>query len=239
MSSEDPNPATPAIADRLATISERIHAACRRSGRDPESVTLVGVSKRQPIDRMRAAYAAGLRTFGENQVQEGVAKCSELPTDIDWHFIGHLQSNKAKAAARHFGTIHSIDRVKIAQRLDREAALLGRTLKIFVQINIGREPSKSGFEPEGFVEAVAPLATLEHLAPLGLMALPPYEDDPEKARDWFRRLRELRDLLLEQPAWARCPGLLSMGMSHDFELAIEEGATHVRVGTSIFGRRPS
>ena len=239
MSPEDSHPTDSTIAQRLAAISHRIVVACESCGRDADQVTLVGVSKRQPLDRMRDAYAAGLRTFGENQIQEGVAKCSELPADVDWHFIGHLQSNKAKAAARHFDTIHSIDRLKIAQRLDREATLLGRRLRVFLQVNIGREPSKSGFDPDDFVETATPLAELEHLEVLGLMALPPYEDDPEEARGWFRRLRRLRDQLLEQPGWAGCPGQLSMGMSHDFELAIEEGATHVRVGTSIFGRRAS
>lgn len=232
-------PNQPSIADRLRAIQRRIDAACERVGRDPAGVTLVGVSKRQPVDRIRAAHEAGLVVFGENQVQEAVGKSAELPLGIDWHFIGHLQSNKTKAAARLFNTIHSIDRLKIAQRLDHEAELLGRRLRVFVQVNIGAEETKSGYSPEGLAEELGAVRDLESLEILGLMAIPPWEEDPEASRHWFRELRELRDAVARRSDWPDFPGALSMGMSHDFEVAIEEGATHVRVGTAIFGPRPS
>jgi len=228
---------SPSLHERLSAIQERISSACCRSGRAPEEVTLLGVSKRQPLERMREAVAAGLRIFGENQVQEAIRKSAELPPDMDWHLIGHLQSNKVKPAARLFSTIHSIDRLKIARHLNQEALLLGRRLRTFLEINLGTESNKHGFASDGLVQVIAPLRELEGLELVGLMAIPPYEEDPEGARQWFRRLRRLRDDVAAR--WDGFPGMLSMGMSHDFEVAIEEGATHVRVGTSIFGPRPS
>ncbi len=228
-----------AVAERLEQIRRRIHDACARCDRDPAGVTLVGISKRQPLTRVRDAIHAGLRVLGESRMQEAVAKIPELDVDVDWHFVGPLQSNKVKPAVHHFSTVHSVDRPKIAHRLDKYAGLGGRTLSGFVQVNVGAEPSKHGFEPEGLREALRPLAGLEHLRIVGLMAIPPYEEDRERARLWFRRLRELRDELCSLPEWSHCLGALSMGMGHDFEMAIEEGATHVRVGTSIFGRRPA
>ncbi|MEM7349465.1 MAG: YggS family pyridoxal phosphate-dependent enzyme [Acidobacteriota bacterium] len=227
------------IAERLATIRSRVHEACQRSGRDPEEVHLLGISKRQPLEKIRAAIDAGLRTLGENQIQEAVAKSAELPVGIEWHFVGHLQSNKAKAAARLFDFVHSVDRPKIARRLDAEAKRLGRRIQGFAQVNLGAEVTKKGYAVEGLVEALKPLAELEHLRLVGLMAIPRYEQDLESARRWFRELRELRDQVAAQHEWHDFPGLLSMGMSHDFEIAIEEGATHIRVGTSIFGQRSS
>ena len=228
---------SPAVAQRLADVRRRIAAACGRAGRDRREVTLIGAAKRQPIERLRAAAAAGLEVFGENQVQEAAAVIGDLPVDLDWHFIGTLQSNKANAAARLFSTVHSLDRLKIARALDRAAGRLGRRLRGFIQVHLGDEPSKHGFPEEGLVAAVRPLAELEHVEVVGLMAIPPWEDDPEDQRAWFRRLRELRDLVAAQPEWQGFPGQLSMGMSQDFEIAIEEGATHVRVGTSLFGPR--
>ena len=223
--------------NRLTGIEDRIAAACTRSGRSPDEITLLGVSKRQSLERLREAVDAGLRVFGENQVQEAVAKSAELPANLDWHLIGHLQSNKAKAAARLFSTIHSIDRLKIARRLDREAEKLDRRLDVFLQINLGDEPSKHGLRAEELLPTLDSLRDLSHLRPVGLMAIPPFEEDQEKARAWFRELRRLRDQTLQtSPDF---PGGLSMGMSHDFETAIEEGATHIRVGTSLFGLRPS
>ena len=228
---------TPAIADRLATVRQQVRDACEHCGRDPDDVTLLGISKRQPLERVRAVIAAGLRTLGENQVQEAIDKSSQLPVDVEWHFVGHLQSNKTKLAVRLFTSIHSIDRLKIAQRLEVEARRQGKVLDGFVQINLGQEPSKSGYPAEDLGDALCPLADLGHLRIVGLMAIPPYEKDLEASRQWFRQLRQLRDELAARPEWSEFPGLLSMGMSHDFEVAIEEGATHVRVGTSIFGKR--
>lgn len=223
------------LRERLSAIQESISSACERSGRSPEEVTLLGVSKRQPLERLREALHAGLSTFGENQVQEALQKSAELPPDVDWHFIGHLQSNKAKPAARLFSTIHSIDRLKIARRLDKEAGLLGRRLRAFLEVNLGAESNKYGFGVDELIPSIPHLRELEGLEFVGLMAIPPYEDDPERARHWFRRLRELRDEVAT--GWDGFPGMLSMGMSQDFEIAIEEGATHVRVGTSLFGPR--
>ena len=227
------------IGERLEDVRRRVCEACDRGSRGPEEVTILGISKRQPLERVRAAITAGLRVLGENQIQEAVAKSSQLPVGVEWHFVGHLQSNKAKSAVRLFDAVHSIDRLKIARRLDLEAQRQGRRLKGFVQVNLGSESTKQGYATEGLIEALRCLADFEHLRIVGLMAIPPYEEDFNAARIWFRRLRELRDEMGSRPEWAGFPGHLSMGMSHDFETAIEEGATHVRVGTSIFGQRPT
>ncbi len=236
MRTNNPPPADDA-GRRLADVRRRIEAACARAGRDAGGVTLIGASKRQPIQRLEAAIAAGLRVFGESRIQEATEKIPRLPVDLDWHFIGTLQSNKANVAARFFDTVHSLDRAKIARALDRAAERQGRHLKGFIQVHLGTEPTKHGFPEEGLAEAVRPLGGLEHLEIVGLMAIPPWEEDPELRRGWFRRMRELRDGLAAEPEWRGFPGLLSMGMSQDFELAIEEGATHIRVGTCLFGAR--
>lgn len=234
----------PDLGRRFSEITRRIEEACRRSGRRPEEVVLVGASKTQPAAVLAEAWRAGLRVFGENRVQEAVAKSRELASiddvDIEWHLIGPLQSNKVKPALDLFRTVHSIDRPRIAEALDQEAGRRGDgSLRIsgFLEVNLGNEESKHGFSPDGFADAVRPLAVLEHLKIVGLMAIPPQADDPEGSRPWFRKLRELRDELAARPEWAGFPGWLSMGMSHDFEVAVEEGATHVRVGTSLFGAR--
>jgi PLP dependent protein len=225
------------VPARLALIRSRIEEACRHAGRAPESVTLVGASKTQPLPVLEAAFQAGLRTFGENRVQEALAKAPRLPPEIEWHLIGPLQSNKVRAALGLFRTVHSVDRVKIAEALDEEAGARGITVSGFLEINAGEEGSKHGFPPAGLAEAVRPLADLRYLRIVGLMAIPPLGDTPEDSRRWFRRLCELRDELAAHPEWQGFPGWLSMGMSDDFEVAIEEGATHVRVGTALFGVR--
>jgi len=228
-----------AVRERLNRVRDRLRAACERSGRDLDGVEMLGNSKRQPLDRVRAALAAGLTVLGENQVQEAVAKSAELPVGVDWHLVGHLQSHKVKAAVRLFSTIHSVDRVKIARKIDLEAERQDRRIDGFVQVNLGDEASKHGSPEAGLAEAMRPLAELERLRVVGLMAIPPFEPDPEAMRRWFRRLRQLRDEVFSDARWHGCPGWLSMVMSYDFEVAIEEGATHVRVGTSIFGERDS
>jgi len=225
------------LPERFARIHARIEEACRRGGRPPGSVVLVGASKTQPVATLAAAWDAGLRVFGENRVQEALAKSPELPPGIEWHLIGPLQSNKVRPAVELFRAVHSIDRPRIAEALDREAAARGRTLDGFLEINLGGEESKHGFSPEGLADAVRPLAGLTHLRIVGLMAIPPQGDDPEDSRPWFRQLRALRDDLAARPEWQAFPGWLSMGMSDDFEVAVEEGATHVRVGTALFGPR--
>jgi PLP dependent protein len=228
----------PDIEDRFLQITRRIEEACQRSGRHPRDVVLVGASKTQPAAVLAEAWRAGLRVFGENRVQEAVAKSRELADyDIEWHLIGPLQSNKVKPALDLFRTVHSVDRPRIAEALDQEAGRRGLRISGLLEINLGNEESKHGFPPEGLAEAVRPLAALEHLKIVGLMAIPPQADDPASSRPWFRKLRELRDELAARPEWAGFPGWLSMGMSHDFEVAVEEGATHVRVGTSLFGAR--
>jgi pyridoxal phosphate enzyme (YggS family) len=225
------------VAERLARIRDRIEEACRRSGRPTGSVVLVGASKTQAPAALAAAWDAGLRVFGENRVQEAVAKSRELPPGIEWHLIGPLQTNKVRPAVELFRTVHSIDRPQLAAALEREAAARGRTLDGFLEVNLGGEESKHGFSPQRLADTVRPLAGLAHLRVVGLMAIPPQGDDPEASRPWFRQLRALRDDLAARPEWHGFPGWLSMGMSDDFAVAVEEGATHVRVGTALFGPR--
>jgi len=237
-------PEAPAdLQARLAAVRGEIEAACARSGRSVSAVTLLGASKTQPAEVLAAAFRLGLRTFGENRVQEALGKAALLPPEVvagaEWHLIGPLQSNKVKVALDLFRVVHSIDRPKIAIALDREAAGRGLHLTGFLEINLGGEASKHGFPPAGLAAAVAPLAGLAHLRITGLMAIPPEAEDPEGSRPWFRRLRELRDELAARPEWQGFPGHLSMGMSHDFAVAVEESATHVRVGTALFGPRRS
>ncbi|HBL26714.1 MAG TPA: YggS family pyridoxal phosphate-dependent enzyme [Acidobacteria bacterium] len=231
---------------RLAAVRERIAAACRRAGRDPGEVTLVGVSKTHPAGLVEAAWRAGLRVFGENRVQEAQGKRAALahlpppPEGPEWHLIGPLQSNKVRPALDLFTTIHSIDRLRIAEAVHAEAITRGLRVDGFLEINVGQEESKHGFSPDGLAEAVRPLAGLQGptgLRIVGLMAIPPFSEDPEASRPWFRRLRELARELADRPEWNGFPALLSMGMSHDYEIAIEEGTTHVRVGTALFGTR--
>lgn len=225
------------FARRFAQIQARIEEACRRAARPAGSVALIGVSKTQPADALAAAWRAGLRVFGENRVQEALAKSPGLPPEIEWHLIGPLQSNKVRAALGLFRIIHSIDRPGIAEAVDREAGTRGLAVTGFLEVNLGGEESKHGFAPEGLAEAALPLSRLRHLRIAGLMAIPPPGDSPEDSRPWFRRLRELRDGLAARSEWQGFPGWLSMGMSDDFEVAVEEGATHVRVGTALFGPR--
>lgn len=229
---------TESASDRFGAVMDRVTAACERSRRDPSQVTLIGASKSQPLDRMQAAWEAGLAIFGENRVQEALVKMDQLPSAVEWHLIGPLQSNKARKVVPRFAAVHSIDRTKIALVLDGEARKLGARLQGFLEVNLGGEPTKHGFEADALIDRAGPLADLEGLEIVGLMAIPPFEPEAERMRGWFRKLRQLRDELCSRAEWTRCPGYLSMGMSHDFEIAIEEGATHIRVGTALFGSRP-
>ena len=225
------------IAPRVAAIRERIETACKRSGRSPDTVTLIGASKVQSTERLRAAFEAGLCVFGENRVQEAASKRELLPEIERWCLIGALQSNKVHKAVELFESVHSVDRLKIALALDRSAKQRGKELEGFLEINLGGESTKSGFDPEKLRESLRSLAELEALRIVGLMTIPPPSDDLETARGYFRQLRQLRDEMFASTEWSDRPGYLSMGMSGDFELAIEEGATHVRVGTALFGPR--
>jgi len=226
------------IAANLARIKERIAAAALRAGRRPESVKLVGVTKTVDSPRVELAVQAGLEILGENYVQEAREKISRFQGRVRWHFIGRLQSNKAKHAVQLFDLIHTVDSLKLAEELDRRAGAIGLIIPVLIQVNLAAEVTRGGVRVENVRALVERAARLDHLRIRGLMTMPPYFDDPDRARPCFRRLRELS----EEIAALGLPGAemteLSMGMSGDFEAAVEEGATLVRVGTAIFGARP-
>jgi pyridoxal phosphate enzyme (YggS family) len=230
-------PPTGTVAARVADVRQRIAAACARAGRHPSEVTLVAASKAQPPERLREAWEAGVRVFGENRVQEAAGKRGALPAEAEWHLLGPLQSNKVRAALDLFTTLHALDRPKIFHGVAAEAARRGTEVAAFAEVNVGEEASKHGLAPAGLAAILAPLATLPGLRLVGLMALPPLEEDPERSRRWFARLRALRDEVADALGREAFPGWLSMGMSHDYAVAVEEGATHVRVGTALFGAR--
>jgi len=228
------------IRDNLLRVQERIDAAARKVGRRSDEITLIGVSKTHPADAIRTAHEAGLRHFGENRVQEWEGKRVEVGAlQAHWHLVGHLQSNKAARAAGLFHSVDSVDDLALAQRLDRarDEQANGPKLRILIEVRVEEEESKSGVKPEETAALAGKLAELAHLELAGLMCIPPFLEEPAKVRPYFRRLRELRDSLARQIG--RDLPVLSMGMSHDFEVAIEEGATEVRVGTAIFGSRPA
>jgi len=229
------------IAENIARVREQIAAAARRASRNPNEITLMAVSKTFPPDRIREAYAAGLRVFGENRVQEFAAKATTLRDlrDVEWHLIGHLQTNKAAKAAELFDAVDSVDSVRTAEKLNASAASTGKTLSILNEINVGGERAKSGVAPgSGELEKILQGAPRwRNLKIRGLMTVPPYTEDPEGSRPYFRQLRQIRDSIAARKLPQVVMEVLSMGMSHDFEVAIEEGATCVRVGTAIFGER--
>jgi len=227
------------IAANLAAVRARIAAAAERAGRHASDVTLVAVSKTFGDEHVRAAHAAGQVDFGENKVQEGLLKVAALADvpGIRWHLIGHLQSNKARKAAQSFACIHSIDSTELLRRVDDAAVADGTTPDVMIQVDLAAESTKFGAPPDQ-VETIARDAMRARAVRLtGLMLIPPWSTDPEETRPWFVRLRQLRDRLLASEIPANALRQLSMGMSHDFEAAVEEGATIVRVGTAIFGAR--
>lgn len=224
------------IAERLTQARERIAQAAKRAGRDPNAVRLVAVSKTHPASAIREAYEAGQRDFGENYAQELVRKAESLADlpDLRWHMIGHLQTNKARHVAPHVAMVHTVDSPKLAAELGRRALAAGRTFDVLVEVNVARDPAKSGCLPEQLGAVLDALRGQSALRTQGLMTIPPFTEDPQGARPYFALLRDLRDAhggpdLLPE---------LSMGMSHDAEVAVEEGATIVRIGTAIFGARP-
>jgi PLP dependent protein len=229
------------IAQNLAQVRERIAVAAGRAGRQPEDVALMAVSKTFPSERIREAYDAGLRRFGENRVQEFAGKTDSLRDlhNAEWHLIGHLQTNKAAKAVELFAAVDSVDSLRLAQRLNASAQQLGKKLRVLIEINVGGEAAKSGLPPESHEldELLSAAPELVHIEFRGLMTVPPFTDDPQQARPYFRKLRELRDQIAARRLPAVGMNTLSMGMSHDFEVAIEEGSTCVRVGTAIFGER--
>lgn len=226
------------IPKRLNEIRARLGDAAGRAGRPPEQVRLIAVSKTFPLDAIRAAYDAGQTEFGENRVQEALQKIAgSADMRIRWHLVGHLQSNKARKAAENFATVHSIDSVDLLDRVDQAAAAAGRAPELLVQVDLALEPAKFGAPLDEVPRIFARAAECRAARVAGVMLLPPFVDNPEEARPWFRQLRDLRDRLVDDGVPPALVRELSMGMSHDFEVAIEEGATMVRVGTAIFGER--
>jgi pyridoxal phosphate enzyme (YggS family) len=220
----------PDIATNLERVRERLAGAAARAGRRADDVLLIGVSKTVDVERIRAAVAAGVTALGENRVQEAKTKVAELGRPAAWHLIGHLQTNKVKDALELFDVIHSLDRLELAREIERRAAASGQLLDVVIKVNVSAEPSKGGVGPDAVGETLDAIGKLAHVRVRGLMTIPPEVEHAEDSRPWFRRLREL----------AERHGLreLSMGMSGDFEVAVEEGATMVRVGTAVFGPRP-
>ncbi len=221
------------LRENFSDVKRKIEQAARKCGRNEEEIKLVAVSKTQPAEFLRAAMAAGANVFGENKVQEAESKILEIGREtVEWHLIGHLQSNKARKAVQLFDVIHTLDSIELAERLERICIEENRTgLSVLIQVDLANETTKNGIAEEDLPQLIEFLQTCKCLKFDGLMIIPPFFEDAEKVRPYFRRLREIRDRVLPRG------GELSMGMSHDFEIAIEEGATIVRVGTAIFGER--
>ncbi len=225
------------IADNLARIHDRITAAALTAGRDPAEIRLVAVSKTRPAADVLTAFQAGQTVFGENYIQELLPKLTEVTEPVEWHVIGHLQSNKVKYIAGEVSLIHSVDRLSLAEEIDRQWGRLDRVCDILIQVNISGEASKSGTTTEEALQLLHHCARLPHVRVTGLMTMPPFFDEPERARPCFAALRQLADIVTAEAIAGVSMNELSMGMSGDFEVAIQEGATLVRVGTAIFGER--
>lgn len=223
------------LEQNYSRLRTEIRQAAEKAGRNPESVRLLAVSKKVPAERLRILWGLGHRLFGENRVQEARVKIPEMPSGGEWHFIGGLQTNKAKDAVEWFDVVESVDRLDLAQELQKRAEAAGKNLKVLVEVNVGGEAAKHGAKPEEAGSLLQALNRMSRLEVRGLMAIPPFRENPEEARPFFRKLREIRDQL-EQSSGAGLPEL-SMGMSHDFAVAIAEGATLVRLGTALFGPR--
>jgi PLP dependent protein len=225
------------VAENLKEVQDRIVAAARRAGRDPSSVRLVTVTKTVDYDRIREAIAAGAAILGENRVQEAKEKIEALGKVASWHLIGHLQTNKAKYAVRLFDLIHSVDTLELAKEIDKQAARAGKVQDVLIEVSIAGEAAKAGVGIGDTARLAGEAAGLKHIRVLGLMTMPPFSNDPEESRPYFRRLRDLADAVRKEGIAGISMNELSMGMSGDFEVAIEECATLVRVGTAIFGQR--
>lgn len=226
---------TEPLEQNYSRLCAEVREAAEKAGRNPETVRLLAVSKKVPAERLRVLWGLGQRLYGENRVQEARAKIPEMPAGGEWHFIGGLQTNKAKEAVEWFDVIESVDRLELAAELQKRAEMAGKNLRVFLEINVGAEAAKHGARPEEANTLFQAVNTMSRLEVRGLMAIPPLREDPEEARPFFRKLREIRDQL-EQASGAALPEL-SMGMSHDFPVAIAEGATLVRIGTALFGPR--
>ncbi len=225
------------IANNLKTVMDSIASAAKRAGRDPASIKLVIVTKTVDIERIREAVAAGAAVLGENRVQEAKEKIEKLGAVARWNLIGHLQSNKAKYAVKLFDLIHSVDNLDLATEIDKQAAKIGKKQNVLIEVNIAGEASKAGMTTKNAPTLVREAAKLEHISIQGLMTVPPYSENPEASRPYFCVLKELAESIAKENIPNAAMNELSMGMSGDFEVAIEEGATMVRVGTAIFGER--
>jgi len=227
------------LAARFAAVKARIEAAARSCGRSPEEIRLIAISKTHPASLIKSLIELGATDLGENRVQEAEEKIPQLGNErARWHLVGHLQANKARRALHLFDVIHSLDSMELARRLDRLCVEAGRqSVPVLIQVDLGHEETKTGIDDQELPQLVEAVQQLERLELLGLMTLPPFFDDPEQARPYFRRLRQLRDELASSGVFGTNGGELSMGMTHDFEVAIAEGATMVRIGTAIFGAR--
>jgi len=225
------------IEERLHRIEERIAAACDRAGRDPSEVNLLPVSKTHPPDIVSEAAQLGLTVFGENRIQEARKKIPMCPGHLKWHLIGHLQTNKAKYVPRLFEMVHSVDSMRVLDALEKSCSDSGRIMQVMIEVNMAGEGSKFGISPEALPDLLLKANEMPHIEPVGLMTMPPFREDPEKVRPIFRETRLLRDSAADET------GIplehLSMGMTHDFEVAIEEGSTWIRIGTGLFGKRGS
>lgn len=225
------------IRDHLNEVRENIQKACQKAGRSPQEVTLIAVSKTKPLFMLEEAYEAGARDFGENKVQEILEKHPKMPEDARFHMIGHLQRNKVKQMLPHAVLIHSVDSYRLAEQISQEAGKLGITAKILLEVNVAKEESKFGMMPEDVEEMAGQIAALPHLQIEGLMTIAPFVDDPEKNRPVFRKLYQLSVDIKKKNIDNVNMGVLSMGMTGDYQVAVEEGSTMIRVGTGIFGAR--
>ncbi|MCD8154850.1 MAG: YggS family pyridoxal phosphate-dependent enzyme [Clostridiales bacterium] len=225
------------LTDNYTQVLKNIEAACRRAGRDPEEVTLIAVSKTKPVEMLQEVYNAGARVFGENKVQEIMDKYDQMPSDVKWHMIGHLQRNKVKYIVDRVAMIHSVDSVRLAQAIEQEAARKGVTVPVLVEVNVGEEESKFGLSVEEVLPFVEETSAYPHLRINGLMTIAPYVEDPEDNRAIFRTLKKLSVDIAGKNIDNVSMSVLSMGMTGDYQVAVEEGATMVRVGTGIFGAR--
>ena len=226
------------IKDNLDKINKQILDTAMSSGRNPENIRLIAVSKRKSVEAVMEAIKAGAKHFGENYIQEALDKIDAIGKDTAcWHFIGHLQSNKAKFAVKYFDYIHTVDTIKLAKEIDKQAGKISKIQDILVQINIGEENTKSGIKIDDTLKLITQIHTYKNIAVKGLMCMPPYFLDPDQARIYFQQLVRIKDEILDKKYETVSMEHLSMGMSNDFKVAIEEGSTMIRVGTSIFGRR--
>lgn len=225
------------VTEQYRQIQRRVEEACKRAGRSPEDVTLIAVSKTKPVSMLKEAYDAGARDFGENKVQEILEKYTEMPDDVRWHMIGHLQTNKVRQVVGKVCLIHSVDTVKLAGEIEKESEKKGLTTPILLEVNVAEEESKFGFHAEEVSAALDEISAMPHIQVSGLMTIAPFVENPEENRQFFRKLNQLYIDMKSKKADNVNMKILSMGMTGDFEVAIEEGATMVRVGTGIFGAR--